>query len=206
MALHIIQHPAAVHYISQLRNNSTSHQSFRRYCDLVTTFLATEATRDWSDRIVDIGTPLETMQGKLIGEALVVVAILRAGAGMIDSIVRLLPEVSVGYIGLERDEATAKARRYYCKFPAIAGKRVLVVDPMLATGGSAEQAIEAVQEAGAGQIDFLCIVAAPEGVARLETRFPGLRIFAGALDRELDANKYIRPGLGDFGDRLYGTV
>lgn len=206
MALQIIQHPAAVHYINQLRNTATSHQSFRRYCDLVTTFLAIEATRDLRSHAVDIETPLETMKGELIDEGLVVVAILRAGAGMIDSIVRLLPEVSVGYIGLERNETTAEARRYYCKFPQMEGKRVLVVDPMLATGGSAEQAIEAVYAAGAGRVEFLCIVAAPEGVARLEQRFPGLNIFAGSLDRELDANRYIRPGLGDFGDRLYGTL
>ena len=119
--------------------------------------------------------------------------------------VRLLPEVSVGYIGMERDETTAQARRYYCKFPPLDGARVLVVDPMLATGGSAEQAIAAVRESGAGKVDFLCIVAAPEGVQRLEKHFPEVRIFAGALDRELDSRKYIRPGLGDFGDRLYGT-
>ncbi len=205
MSLQIIQHPASVHYINKLRDKRTSHQSFRRYCDLATTFLAIEATRDLQCRAVDIDTPLEQMAGQVIDESLVVVAILRAGAGMIDSIVHLLPEVSVGYIGLERDETTAEARRYYCKFPEIKGKRVLVVDPMLATGGSAEQALEAVYEAGAQRADFLCIVAAPEGVARLESRFPGLRIFAAALDRELDENKYIRPGLGDFGDRLYGT-
>lgn len=205
MSLEIIQHPIAVHGISQLRRKQTSPQSFRRYCDQVTTFLAVAATRDLRMRHAEIETPLEPMQASVSDEPIVVVAILRAGAGMIDCIVRLLPEVSVGYIGLERNEETAEARRYYCKFPPIKDQRVLVVDPMLATGGSAEQALEAVYEAGASQVDFLCIVAAPEGVQRLESRFPKARIFAGALDRELDANKYIRPGLGDFGDRLYGT-
>jgi uracil phosphoribosyltransferase len=205
MPLEIIKHPAAVHYINQLRRTETSHQAFRRYCDQVTTFLALAATSDLQMKAETIETPLETMEAGFINEPVVVVAILRAGAGMIDCVVRLLPQVSVGYIGLERDEETAEARRYYCKFPPLEGTRVLVVDPMLATGGSSEQAIEAVFEAGAERVDFLCIVAAPEGVHRLETRFPGLRIFCGALDRELDANKYIRPGLGDFGDRLYGT-
>jgi len=205
MPLEIIQHPVAVHYVNQLRRRETTHQAFRRYCDQVTTFLAIAATREMPTEDQEIETPLESMSASVVREPVVVVAILRAGAGMIDAVVRLLPEVSVGYIGLERDETTAEARRYYCKFPPMEGSRVLVVDPMLATGGSSEQAIEAVYEAGPASVDFLCIVAAPEGVRRLENRFPDLRIFAGALDRELDSNKYIRPGLGDFGDRLYGT-
>jgi uracil phosphoribosyltransferase len=205
MPLEIIKHPAAIHYINQLRRTDTSREAFRRYCDHVTTFLALAATSDLRTRSVPIETPLEPLEAALIDEPVVVVAILRAGAGMVERIVGLLPEVSVGYIGLERDEETAEARRYYCKLPELKGARVLVVDPMLATGGSSEQALEAVFEAGAERVDFLCIVAAPEGVRRLESRFPDLRIFAGALDRELDENKYIRPGLGDFGDRLYGT-
>ena len=205
MPLHVIDHPIAIHCINHLRRKETTHQEFRRYCDQVTTFLAIAATGDLNTKGSPISTPLETVEADFVDEAVVVVAILRAGAGMIDCIVRLLPEVSVGYIGMERNEETAEARRYYCKFPPLKGTRVLVVDPMLATGGSAEQAIEAVYAAGAKTVDFLCIVAAPEGVDRLESRFPGLRIFAGALDRELDENKYIRPGLGDFGDRLYGT-
>ena len=205
MPLEIIQHPVSTHYINQLRRKTTTHQAFRRYCDQITVFLAMAATRDLRTAEEVIDTPLESLKGPFIHEPVVVVAILRAGAGMIDSVVRLLPEVSIGYIGLERNEETAEARRYYCKFPPMENRRVLVVDPMLATGGSSEQAIQAVYEAGAVSVDFLCIVAAPEGVRRLESRFPELRIFAGALDRELDANKYIRPGLGDFGDRLYGT-
>ncbi|MEX0323457.1 MAG: uracil phosphoribosyltransferase [Puniceicoccaceae bacterium] len=205
MPLEIIDHPIAKHCINQLRKKETNPQTFRRYCDQVTTFLAIAATRDLNTEEEGIETPLEPMQAEFVDETVVVVAILRAGAGMIDCVVRLLPQVSVGYIGLERNEETAEARRYYCKFPPLEGSRVLVVDPMLATGGSAEQTIKAVYEAGAEAVDFLCIVAAPEGIERLETAFPNLRIFAGALDRELDANKYIRPGLGDFGDRLYGT-
>ncbi|MFO7726659.1 MAG: uracil phosphoribosyltransferase [Oceanipulchritudo sp.] len=205
MSLEIIQHPIALHCVNQLRRKSTPPESFRRYCDQVTTFLAAAATTDLGMQTEAIETPMEFMEGRTVNEAVVVVAILRAGAGMIDSIVKFLPEVSVGYIGLERDEETARARRYYCKLPPLKGHRVLVLDPMLATGGSSGQAIEAVYAAGAASVDFLCIVAAPEGVEHLESRFPDLRIFAGALDRELDGNKYIRPGLGDFGDRLYGT-
>jgi len=205
MSFELIQHPVAKHGITQLRRKETSHPSFRRYCEQVTTILAIEATRDLRETEVPVTTPLEDLKAPVVGEGVVVVAILRAGAGMVDSVVRLLPDVSVGYIGLERDEATAEARRYYCKLPPLGDKRVLIVDPMLATGGSSEQAVEAVYEAGARRVDFLCIVAAPEGVERLEARFPELRIFCGALDRELDANKFIRPGLGDFGDRLYGT-
>lgn len=205
MSVEIIDHPLSVHCVNQLRRKETTPEAFRRYCDEVTHFLATAATRDLRMCPETIETPLEPMEAKFLDESVVVVAILRAGAGMVDCIVRMLPEVSVGYIGLERNEETAKARRYYCKLPPASNQRVLVVDPMLATGGSAEQAIEAVYEANPASVDFLCIVAAPEGVRRLEARFPDLRIFAAALDRELDENKYIRPGLGDFGDRLYGT-
>jgi uracil phosphoribosyltransferase len=205
MPLTVLHHPLAEHVVNHLRRCETSPQSFRRYCDQVTTLLAIEATRNLATDEEQIETPLESMAARYVSEAVVVVAILRAGAGMVDSVVRLLPDVSVGYIGLERDEETAQARHYYRKFPPLEGRRVMVVDPMLATGGSAEKALEAVFEAGATAVDFLCIVAAPEGVQRLQARFPKVRIFAAALDRELDDNKYIRPGLGDFGDRLYGT-
>lgn len=205
MSIEILNHPVAVHCINKLRCVDTSPQSFRRYCDQVTTFLTISATRNLETGVASIETPLEQVESKMLEDPIVVVAILRAGAGMIDSVVRLIPDVSVGYIGLERDEETAEARRYYCKLPPIKNRRVLVVDPMLATGGSSEQAIAAVYENEPKTVDFLCIVAAPEGVQRLEAAFPELNIYAGALDRELDENKYIRPGLGDFGDRLYGT-
>lgn len=203
--LHVLNHPLAIHCVDQLRQQQTQPDQFRRLCARVTTFLAIEATSDLRTHSEPIQTPMESATGQFLSEAVVVVAILRAGAGMIDCVVNLLPDVAVGYVGLERDEQTARARRYYCKFPPLPGRRVLLVDPMLATGGSAIQAVKALREGGAGQIDFLCIVAAPEGVAAMQTAFPEVRIFAGALDRELDANCYIRPGLGDFGDRLYGT-
>ncbi|NBD38878.1 MAG: uracil phosphoribosyltransferase [Verrucomicrobia bacterium] len=201
----ILDHPVAVHSINQLRRRETPPEQFRRHCDKVTTFLAIAATRDLCTRKDPFATPLEETDGDFLDTPVAVVAILRAGAGMVDSVTRLLPDVAVGYVGLERDEETAEAHRYYHKLPPLAGRRVLVVDPMLATGGSAEQALRAVQAAGAEKTDFLCIVAAPEGIRRLEKGFPSLRIFAGAVDRGLDPKRYIRPGLGDFGDRLYGT-
>lgn len=201
-----LNHPLVCHCINRLRERDTGPDLFRRLCDRVTTFLAIEASADLRTRRAEIETPLEPMQADFLAQRVVAVAILRAGAGMVDCVVNLLPEVSVGYVGLERDETTAQARRYYCKLPPLAGCRVLLLDPMLATGGSAVQALRILREAGAEEIDFLCIVAAPEGVAAVHTAYPEVRIFAGALDRELDANKYIRPGLGDFGDRLYGTM
>jgi uracil phosphoribosyltransferase len=134
-----------------------------------------------------------------------VVPILRAGLGMVEPFLDLFPDVSVGYVGLERDHITAIAHSYYCKLPPLDGRRVLVVDPMLATGGSAVQALDVVKAAGAKDLALVCIVAAPEGVVFVTQRHPEVPIFIAALDRELNAMKYILPGLGDFGDRLYGT-
>ena len=136
---------------------------------------------------------------------MVIVPILRAGLGMVQPFQDNFPDVSVGYVGLERDHTTAIARSYYCKLPPLAGQRVLVLDPMLATGGSAVQAIDVVKSAGAKELGFICIVAAPEGVNTLEQAHPDVPIYTGVVDRTLNAKKYILPGLGDFGDRLYGT-
>jgi uracil phosphoribosyltransferase len=141
----------------------------------------------------------------VLAKPIAVVPILRAGLGMLQPFHDIFPDVSVGYVGLERDHATAIAHSYYCKLPPLAGKRVLVVDPMLATGGSAAQAITLVKAQGAAEVVFVCIVAAPEGVAHVHRAHPEMPIFAGALDRTLNERKYILPGLGDFGDRLYGT-
>jgi uracil phosphoribosyltransferase len=124
---------------------------------------------------------------------------------MLQTVTDLFPDVAVGYVGLERDHQTAKARSYYCKLPPLDGRCVLVVDPMVATGGSAEQAVSVLRDAGAGDVRLIAIVAAPEGVARIEARFPEVPVYTAGFDRELDENRYIRPGLGDFGDRLYGT-
>jgi uracil phosphoribosyltransferase len=152
-----------------------------------------------------VQTPLEPTQGHSLAQPIVAVPILRAGLGMLEAITELFTEVRVGYIGLERDEATAIARAYYCKLPPIGASRVLLLDPMLATGGSAAQAVEVLLKAGAQDIVHVCVVAAPEGVRLLNERFPQVRIVAASIDRGLNDRKFILPGLGDFGDRLYGT-
>ena len=205
MPLHLLTHPLAAHALTHLRDRTTKPATFRTLCHHVSVLLALEATRDLALRETTLDTPLERTRGHVLARPLVVVPILRAGLGMVEPIVALFPDVSVGYIGLERDHATAVARSYYCKLPPLAGTRVLLVDPMLATGGSAVQALDVITQAGANDIALLNIVASPEGVRAVETAYPHVPIFTCALDRALDARKYILPGLGDFGDRLYGT-
>jgi len=203
--LHVLTHPLGEHLLSRLRDQSTEPAVFRTLAHQISLLLALEATRDLATREIVVETPLETVPARTLAQALVIVPILRAGLGMVPPFTELFPNVSVGYIGLERDHATAVAHRYYQKLPPVAGKRVLVVDPMLATGGSAVQALSAIRAAGGSDLGLVCIVAAPEGVKTVESAHPGVPIFAAALDRELNAQKYILPGLGDFGDRLYGT-
>ena len=206
MALHILDHPLASHLVAGLRDASTPPERFRTMANRLTTLLALEATRGIRTRTVDVVTPLETTQQRVLDQTLAVVPVLRAGLGMLEPIVELFPEVSIGYIGLERHEATAIAHSYYCKLPDLEGKFVLCVDPMLATGGSAAQAISLLMDHGAKSVQMVCVVAAPEGVAKLHEAHPGLPIYTAALDRGLNDRKYILPGLGDFGDRLYGTL
>lgn len=203
--LRTVDHPLAKHILTRLRDRDTSPQAFRALAHQIGLLLALEATRDLATREHVVETPLESHSGRALAKPLAVVPILRAGLGMVQPFVDLFPDVSVGYIGLERDHATAVARSYYQKLPPLAGKRVLAVDPMLATGGSAVQALDALLAAGATELALVCIVAAPEGVKAVETAHPDVPIYAGALDRELNERKYILPGLGDFGDRLYGT-
>jgi uracil phosphoribosyltransferase len=165
-----------------------------------------EATRKLPINLARVETPLETTDGEVIDGEIVVVPVLRAGLGMVDAVLELLPYARVGHIGLQRNETTALASQYYERLPPnLASATVLIVDPMLATGGSALAAIHLVQEAGARDIRLLCIVAAPEGIAAVEAKYPTLPIFTPAIDRQLNAQKFILPGLGDFGDRLYGT-
>jgi uracil phosphoribosyltransferase len=169
--------------------------------------VAMEATRKLPMTLARVETPLETAQGEVLDANVVVVPVLRAGLGMVDAVLELLPHARVGHIGLQRDETTALASRYYARLPGnLASSTALIVDPMLATGGSAIAAIELVKNAGARDVRLLCIVAAPEGIAAVETAHPTLPIYTPAVDRELNASKFILPGLGDFGDRLYGTV
>ena len=206
--LHILNHPLALHLVTHLRDKTTKPATFRSLCHHLSVLLALEATRDLTTREIAVNTPLEPCIGRVLARPLVVVPILRAGLGMVEAVVTLFPDVNVGYIGLERDHQTAKARSYYCKLPPLAGTRVLLVDPMLATGGSAAQALDVIkQNAGTEsvEISLLNIVASPEGVKLIETTHPDIPIFAGTLDRGLNDAKYILPGLGDFGDRLYGT-
>ena len=203
--LNLINHPLARHVVTRLRDKTTKPSEFRSLCHHLSVLLALEATRDLTMREVAVNTPLEACIGHELAKPLVVVPILRAGLGMVEPIVSLFPDVSIGYIGLERDHATALARSYYCKLPPLQGSRVLLVDPMLATGGSAVQAIDVIKQKGGREICMLNVVAAPEGVKAVEEAHPDVTIYTGALDRGLDDKKYILPGLGDFGDRLYGT-
>lgn len=200
-----LEHPLAHHVLTHLRDQTTKPALFRTLSYQVSLLLALEATRDLAVVPKKIETPLEPFDGRVLAKPLAVVPILRAGLGMLQPFHDVFPDVSVGYVGLERDHATAVARSYYCKLPPLENTRVVVVDPMLATGGSAAQAISLVKEKGGREIVFVCIVAAPEGVATVEQAHPDVPIIAGVLDRALNARKYILPGLGDFGDRLYGT-
>lgn len=205
MPLHILQHPLGAHVLTHLRDKTTKPALFRTLSYQISLLLALDATRDLATEEKAIETPLEPITGRVLARPLVVVPILRAGLGMLQPFHDIFPNVSVGYVGLERDHTTAVARSYYCKLPPLAGTRVVVVDPMLATGGSAAQAVDVVKSAGGTEIVFVCIVASPEGVAKMETSHPEVPIYTGALDRALNSRKYILPGLGDFGDRLYGT-
>lgn len=202
----ILQHPLAVHFLTHLRDGTTKPPLFRLLTKRLSVLLALEATRDLMTRPRTVQTPMEEYTGPVLDDSLVVVPVLRAGLGMLDPIVEFFPDVSVGYIGLERDHATAVASSYYAKLPPqMAGRTTLVLDPMLATGGSAAQAIATVKAAGAGPVKMLSVVAAPQGVQRLNEEHPDVAVFTAGLDRDLNALKYILPGLGDFGDRLYGT-
>lgn len=204
--VHVLDHPLAQHYMARLRDRTTEPAVFRSVTRQLTTLLAIEATRSLATRVHQIETPLETTEAQMLDERMVVVPILRAGLGMLEAVVDILGEVSVGYLGLERDETTAEATAYYSKLPEIEGRTVLVVDPMLATGGSACQALHNVFECRPAKVVMICVVAAPEGVRLVNAEHPDVEIFTAALDRELNDRKYILPGLGDFGDRLFGTT
>ena len=203
--LHVVNHPLAQHLLTQLRNRHTPPEVFRSLTRKLTTILVIEATRDLPTESVTVETPLEEAQGTVLAAKLMVVPILRAGLGMLEAVTELFPDVSVGYIGMERDHTTAIANSYYLKLPPVEGRTVLLIDPMLATGGSVDQALAAIRSRGAGRMVLICIVAAPEGVERIYRNHPDVPIYTAALDRELNAAKYILPGIGDFGDRLYGT-
>lgn len=205
--LHLVDHPLVHDALIALRDKRTKPAHFRQASTRISTLLVTEALRDVKTASVTVDTPLGPADGRRIDCDVVVVPVLRAGLGMLEAVLELVPSARVGHIGLQRDELTAVASQYYSKLPAsLAESYVLMIDPMLATGGSAVAALDLLQRAGARTIRLVCIVAAPEGVALVQRHHPSVDIYTPVVDRELDTHKYIVPGLGDFGDRLYGTV
>jgi len=207
MPVTVLDHPLAKVWMSQLRDKDTPSAHFRELCSFLSQAVLLEALKNDKLTQGSIQTPLEETAAYQMANPYVLVPILRAGIGMVDPILKWLPEASVGYLGLERDEATAKARRYYSKFPCFSGKEILILDPMLATGGSAIHAVNEVIKHGgeASRVRFLCMVAAPEGIQALQDAHPKMPIVTAALDRQLNDKSYILPGLGDFGDRLFNT-
>jgi len=191
----------------ELRDARTAPPAFRRAANRISVLLAAEALRDLPSSSATVTTPLGPAEGRVVLTDVVVVPVLRAGLGMLDAVLELLPTARVGHIGLQRDEATAIASRYYSKLPPdLSQSHVLMIDPMLATGGSAVAAIDLIKAAGATAISMICIVSAPEGVALLERAHPDVAVYTPVVDKELNAHMFIVPGLGDFGDRLYGTA
>lgn len=206
MSLHIVDHPLLHDIMTRLRDRATTSEDFRVLAHRASLFLVAEATRDLPTVGGTVVTPLETTAAQRVAARVVAVPVLRAGIGMLQAFLDLVPGAQVGYFGLERNEETAVARRYYEKVPADLGSAlVFLLDPMLATGGSAAMAVEGLRARGARAVRLVSIVAAPEGVARLAAEAPDTAVFTAALDRGLNDRKYILPGLGDFGDRLYGT-
>jgi uracil phosphoribosyltransferase len=205
--VHIVKHPLVHDALVSLRDRTTTPDHFRRAATRISVLLAAEALNDVPTKNITVETPLGPAPGRRIGSDVVVVPVLRAGLGMLDAVLELVPGARVGHIGLQRDEMTAIASQYYSKLPAgLDASYVLIIDPMLATGGSAVAALDLLQKAGARIIRMICIVAAPEGVALVERHHPDVAIYTPVIDEKLNDHKYIVPGLGDFGDRLYGTI
>jgi uracil phosphoribosyltransferase len=203
----IVTHPLVQHKISLLRKKDSATGEFRRLCREISLLMGYEVLRDLPLETITIETPLETMQAfQVQGKKLCFISILRAGAGILEGMLDLVPAARVGHVGLYRDPVSHEPVKYYFKVPENLGARlVVVVDPMLATGHSAVAAVSQLKAAGAGAIKFVCLIAAPEGVAAFEAAHPDVPVFTAAVDRQLDEHAYIRPGLGDAGDRLFGT-
>ena len=207
MSVHIVPHPLVHDALSQLRDVNTDVEEFRRVANRISVLLMAEALRDLPTERAVVETPLERAEGRRLARDVVVVPVLRAGLGMLDAVLELLPSARVGHIGLQRDESTAVASQYYAKLPEnLPSSYVVLVDPMLATGGSAVAALDVLKSAGATSIRIVCIVAAPEGIRLVEQHHPDVDIYTPVVDKGLNVHKFIVPGLGDFGDRLYGTV
>jgi uracil phosphoribosyltransferase len=205
--VHLVAHPLVQDALVTLRDARTPTEEFRRVARRISVLLAAEALRDVPTREVTVQTPLEVAPGRQVAGDVVVVPVLRAGLGMLDAVLELMPTARVGHLGLQRDETTAVASQYYAKLPpGLADSFVLMIDPMLATGGSAVSGLDRLAQAGARSVRIACIVAAPEGIAVVAARYPDVRIYTPVVDRALNQHKFILPGLGDFGDRLYGTL
>ena len=204
--LTVLDHPLIRHKMALLRDATTSSRDFKQLVGEIAALMTYEVTRDLPTEPVEVVTPLESTQGERVARKIALVPILRAGLGMVEGIVQLIPNARVGHIGLYRDHATLKPVSYYFKVPMpVADHWFFVLDPMLATGGSAIESMSELKRAGARHLVLLCIVAAPEGVAAFTAAHPDVPVFAAALDRELNEHGYILPGLGDAGDRLFGT-
>lgn len=203
----ILKHPLVDHRLSYLRDVATKPKLFRELVTEITECLAYEALRDLRTREVEVKTPLTTMVGHKIADEIVIVPILRAGMGMLDAMLRMLPYAKVGVLGMQRNEETAEPEPYYAKVPKAKGDELaLVIDPMFATGGSAVDAVDQLKKLGYRRIKFLCLVSAPEGLAKFEAHHPDVSVWAAALDERLNERFYIVPGLGDAGDRIFGTL
>lgn len=204
--VHIIDHPFVVDSLTHLRDEKTEIQKFRHHSDQICQLLFAEAIRGLDFKTVEIKTPLEKMTAKKLEDEVIVVPVLRAGLAMLFGALQLLPKSKIGFVGLERDEETAVAREYYWKLPPITKSSVVIVtDPMLATGGSILHLLERVAQEKPKQIRIVCVIAAPEGVSAIQKEFPEIEIFTAAVDSHLNEKKYIVPGIGDYGDRYFGT-
>ena len=203
----ICDHPLIKHKITILRNENTGTNEFRAVVEEIAMLVGYEALRDLEIEDVEVETPIETaMCPTIAGKKQAIVPILRAGLGMVGGLLKLMPAAKVGHIGMYRDEVTFEPHEYFCKLPAsIDQRKIFVVDPMLATGGSAISALDFIKQRGGTDITFLCVIAAPEGLEKLSKAHPDVKIYVGNLDRQLNENAYICPGLGDAGDRIFGT-
>lgn len=206
MGVKVVDHPLAASLLAALRDRTTAPPLFRLLAKRLALVLCLEATRAVPTTPIEVETPLAITTGARLAQPLVAVPVLRAGLGMLEAVTELFPEVTVGYVGLERDHATFEPSLYYSKLPPLRGAAVLLLDPMLATGASAAAACHELEKGGAAQVTLLSVVSAPEGIAHLQHLHPEVNIVTAAIDDGLDDHAYIVPGLGDFGDRLFGTL
>jgi len=204
--VNVITHPLVQHHLTRLRDKRTEPQEFRRVMNEVTSLMVYEATRSLRSRQLEVETPLETTTGSRLELDVILVPILRAGLGMLGSVLEMVPNCRVGFVGVKRDETTLQPKCYHQSLPPnLANFEILLIDPMLATGGSAVAALDLLVEEGARQIRLVNLLATPDGIDRVQKHHPGVRIYTAAIDRQLNPRGYILPGLGDAGDRLFGT-